>query len=286
MNLKKLALPEQFLLPRKVLSGFAFGIGVTITVLALLMLNNSLGGPSVEPTIQGFQSVRQGRVLNETQVEDASQVAVAGQASVSGKSQWRNFTEQLKNGSFTAEVNRSVENDEGVSVDLDGVVKAVEKTPLANVSEVVKNGGFTGEAVRVVGNVNISGRAVVGMNPGVEGNKVRENNNVSDILYNAELGNSIRGEEKASVANRVGNSTENDKNITSMSSSQLKKTQSDSYEKCDIFDGKWVKDDSKPYYPPGSCPYIDKDFDCHLNGRPDDGYIKWKWQPKGCDIPR
>ncbi|RDX80540.1 Protein trichome birefringence-like 2, partial [Mucuna pruriens] len=61
----------------------------------------------------------------------------------------------------------------------------------------------------------------------------------------------------------------------------------DSVGKCDIFDGKWVRDDEwKPYYPLGSCPYIDRDFDCHLNGRPDSDYVKWKWQPNGCDIPR
>ncbi|KAG5050737.1 hypothetical protein JHK87_002935 [Glycine soja] len=54
---------------------------------------------------------------------------------------------------------------------------------------------------------------------------------------------------------------------------------------CDIFDGKWVRDESKPYYPLGSCPHVDRDFDCHLNGRPDSEYVKWKWQPNGCDIP-
>lgn len=58
------------------------------------------------------------------------------------------------------------------------------------------------------------------------------------------------------------------------------------YGDCDIFYGRWVKDDSKPYYPPGSCPYIDRDFDCHRNKRPDAGYVKWRWQPHGCDIPR
>ncbi|KAF8016250.1 hypothetical protein BT93_H1684 [Corymbia citriodora subsp. variegata] len=56
-------------------------------------------------------------------------------------------------------------------------------------------------------------------------------------------------------------------------------------EDCDIFDGRWVRDDSKPYYPAKSCPYVDRDFNCHLNGRPDDGFVKWKWQPNGCDIP-
>ncbi|KAF7809317.1 protein trichome birefringence-like 2 [Senna tora] len=59
------------------------------------------------------------------------------------------------------------------------------------------------------------------------------------------------------------------------------------YEECDIFEGKWVRDESsKPYYPLGSCPHIDRDFNCHLNGRPDSEYVKWKWQPNECDIPR
>ncbi|CAO2829280.1 unnamed protein product [Amaranthus hypochondriacus] len=55
---------------------------------------------------------------------------------------------------------------------------------------------------------------------------------------------------------------------------------------CDFFEGKWVKDDDLPHYPPGSCPYIDKDFNCHLNGRPDKGFYRWKWQPFQCNIPR
>ncbi|XP_030471983.2 protein trichome birefringence-like 2 [Syzygium oleosum] len=54
---------------------------------------------------------------------------------------------------------------------------------------------------------------------------------------------------------------------------------------CDIFGGRWVRDDSKPYYPANSCPYVDRDFNCQLNGRPDDGFVKWKWQPNGCDMP-
>ncbi|GAB2220472.1 hypothetical protein Droror1_Dr00008124 [Drosera rotundifolia] len=57
-------------------------------------------------------------------------------------------------------------------------------------------------------------------------------------------------------------------------------------DECDYFDGRWVRDDTRPYYPPGSCHYVDKSFNCHLNGRPDDGYLKWRWQPYGCDIPR
>lgn len=56
--------------------------------------------------------------------------------------------------------------------------------------------------------------------------------------------------------------------------------------KCDIFDGRWVRDERQPFYPAGSCPYVDGDFNCHKNGRPDDSFLKWRWQPYHCDIPR
>ncbi|KAL0339546.1 UNVERIFIED_CONTAM: protein trichome birefringence [Sesamum radiatum] len=55
---------------------------------------------------------------------------------------------------------------------------------------------------------------------------------------------------------------------------------------CDMFDGNWVKDDSYPLYNPGSCSLIDEQFNCFLNGRPDNGYHKLKWKPKGCTLPR
>ncbi|XP_078431363.1 protein trichome birefringence-like 2 isoform X2 [Wolffia australiana] len=54
---------------------------------------------------------------------------------------------------------------------------------------------------------------------------------------------------------------------------------------CDIFDGRWVRDETKPLYPPGSCPFIDPDFNCHENGRPDQDFLRWRWQPNACEIP-
>ncbi|XP_039021723.1 protein trichome birefringence-like isoform X2 [Hibiscus syriacus] len=55
---------------------------------------------------------------------------------------------------------------------------------------------------------------------------------------------------------------------------------------CDFFDGKWVKDKSYPLYKPGSCSFVDHQFSCFANGRRDEGYLKWKWKPKGCTLPR
>ncbi|RCV34457.1 hypothetical protein SETIT_7G160900v2 [Setaria italica] len=59
-----------------------------------------------------------------------------------------------------------------------------------------------------------------------------------------------------------------------------------SFARCDVFNGRWVRDESYGFYPPKSCALIDDDFNCHKNGRPDSDYLKWRWQPQGCDIPR
>ncbi|KAK4738016.1 hypothetical protein R3W88_001713 [Solanum pinnatisectum] len=55
---------------------------------------------------------------------------------------------------------------------------------------------------------------------------------------------------------------------------------------CDISKGKWVFDESYPLYTNASCPYIDEGFSCETNGRLDKNYMKWRWQPQDCDIPR
>ncbi|KAJ9153379.1 hypothetical protein P3X46_026824 [Hevea brasiliensis] len=56
--------------------------------------------------------------------------------------------------------------------------------------------------------------------------------------------------------------------------------------RCNIFDGRWVKDNSYPLFEPGSCPHIDEPFNCFINGRPDNGYQKYRWQPDDCNIPK
>ena len=58
------------------------------------------------------------------------------------------------------------------------------------------------------------------------------------------------------------------------------------FAKCDLFSGGWVREESYAFYPPRSCPHIDDDFNCHKNGRQDTGFLNWRWQPSGCDIPR
>ncbi|KAG6399505.1 hypothetical protein SASPL_140986 [Salvia splendens] len=60
----------------------------------------------------------------------------------------------------------------------------------------------------------------------------------------------------------------------------------DELAECDLFDGNWVRDESYPLYSPGSCSLIDEQFNCFLNGRPDNSYLKLKWKPKSCNLPR
>ncbi|KAF7153442.1 hypothetical protein RHSIM_Rhsim01G0291200 [Rhododendron simsii] len=55
---------------------------------------------------------------------------------------------------------------------------------------------------------------------------------------------------------------------------------------CDVTKGRWVFDENYALYTNVSCPFIDEGFDCQGNGRLDKEYMKWRWQPQDCDIPR
>ncbi|KAL3517560.1 hypothetical protein ACH5RR_020149 [Cinchona calisaya] len=55
---------------------------------------------------------------------------------------------------------------------------------------------------------------------------------------------------------------------------------------CNIFDGDWVWDESYPLYKSEDCMLMDGGFRCSENGRPDNFYTKWRWQPKDCNLSR
>lgn len=55
---------------------------------------------------------------------------------------------------------------------------------------------------------------------------------------------------------------------------------------CNIFSGKWVYDAQYPLYDYASCPFIDTEFNCLLYKRPDKLYLKYRWQPFSCNLPR
>lgn len=57
-------------------------------------------------------------------------------------------------------------------------------------------------------------------------------------------------------------------------------------EQCDLFTGTWVVDESYPLYKPATCPFIEREFRCVANGRPDLIYTHYRWKPLSCNLLR
>lgn len=58
-------------------------------------------------------------------------------------------------------------------------------------------------------------------------------------------------------------------------------------ESCDLFDGRWVYDDvNYPLYKEPECTFLTEQVTCLRNGRRDDSFQKWRWQPTHCALPR
>lgn len=69
------------------------------------------------------------------------------------------------------------------------------------------------------------------------------------------------------------------------SKQQVKNIGAESLKKCDIFTGEWVPNPDAPYYTNNTCYSIQEHQNCMKFGRPDNGYLKWKWKPDGCELP-
>ncbi|CAN6344151.1 unnamed protein product [Urochloa humidicola] len=55
---------------------------------------------------------------------------------------------------------------------------------------------------------------------------------------------------------------------------------------CDLSSGRWVFDNvSTPAYREKECTFLTKQVTCLANGRPDDTWQYWKWQPNDCSLP-
>ncbi|KAF7828163.1 protein trichome birefringence-like 23 [Senna tora] len=57
-------------------------------------------------------------------------------------------------------------------------------------------------------------------------------------------------------------------------------------EKCDVLVGDWVPNPSGPVYNNESCKFIESHQNCLTNGRPDRGFMNWRWSPRDCELPQ
>ncbi|EYU44283.1 hypothetical protein ABFS82_08G038800 [Erythranthe guttata] len=55
--------------------------------------------------------------------------------------------------------------------------------------------------------------------------------------------------------------------------------------KCDLFSGEWVPNPDGPYYTNTTCYSIQDHQNCMRFGRPDLGFMKWRWKPDECELP-
>lgn len=299
MDVKKHFSSEQLSPRGKAFSRLGWALVASLIVITGLLLNNSLQGAPVVGS--QFQASYSYSVTNTTLSLNSSSYPSSADSVPFG-----NATEELQkhvdteknkieiNGNvskvaeiqdfFESEGDDEVDLEDGVDVENseEGTNKAgnlgVEEEPngtqLGNFSaETVNNGTLIGENV-----MNASDKVAV-EGEFVDNNVTTENNNVDNLSNNSKIVGLSAGEEKAMELNDRGN--------LGADPQAVKGPNEYSFETCDLFDGRWVWDDhSKPYYRPGSCPYLDKGFECQKNGRPDNSYIKWKWQPNGCDLPR
>ncbi|KAK8485819.1 hypothetical protein V6N11_012847 [Hibiscus sabdariffa] len=71
-------------------------------------------------------------------------------------------------------------------------------------------------------------------------------------------------------------------NPTHPSSSSIGKV----VEFCSYNNGRWVHDKMGPLYNGSSCGTIKEAQNCISHGRPDIGYLYWRWKPRRCKLPR
>lgn len=56
---------------------------------------------------------------------------------------------------------------------------------------------------------------------------------------------------------------------------------------CDLSAGRWVFDDASfPLYYEEECRFLTLQVTCARNGRRDDKFQQWRWQPNDCSLPR
>ncbi|XP_076937165.1 protein trichome birefringence-like 2 [Bidens hawaiensis] len=255
MNIKKLGaisdhIPNCASSRKRVVSVYWLGFVSIFVLLVILFSTFSFKNPNSDKVFfQGFNTSNNRIVVeNITKLEQNPKTLVGGNKAESNVS---NIDIRLK---------------------LLGIYGKENNTHFGNFTNNVKNGSFSEISVKVVGfkDTHLI-KAKDDVKNGTFSELITINPNEEKVTNFQENGNfSVQAADLEQDHGKI---------------SQILRDFSSSFEDCDIFNGRWVKDDSKPYYPAGSCPFIDRDFNCHLNKRPDDEFVKWRWQPFECEIP-
>ncbi|KAK6928001.1 Trichome birefringence-like, N-terminal domain [Dillenia turbinata] len=59
-----------------------------------------------------------------------------------------------------------------------------------------------------------------------------------------------------------------------------------SRKECDLFSGEWIWDPEGPYYTNDTCVAIQDHQNCLKYQREDLDFLKWKWKPNDCELPK
>ncbi|CAL4885150.1 unnamed protein product [Urochloa decumbens] len=85
---------------------------------------------------------------------------------------------------------------------------------------------------------------------------------------------------------RVASSTTSSSLLPSPTNSSSLASPATTVGSCDLARGQWVPDDEAPYYTNLTCQFIDDHQNCMKFGKPSLEFMRWRWQPDGCDLPR
>ncbi|KAL6521680.1 hypothetical protein OROGR_018249 [Orobanche gracilis] len=82
-----------------------------------------------------------------------------------------------------------------------------------------------------------------------------------------------------------GGGEEDDDKTMSMKNREKVRTRLLDDGKCDLFSGEWVPNPDGPYYTNETCGAIQEHQNCLKFGRPDRGFLRWRWKPDDCELP-
>ncbi|XP_020270087.1 protein trichome birefringence-like [Asparagus officinalis] len=254
----------------------------------ILGSGSGVNGSQIENQTQvGFGSVENG-VLRENQTDggvlNENSTETGGGSGVTEQKQGNPEVEikkgeasesknQTDNGSESQGIGASKENQTAIGPGGSEVTERKQGTT----EVVIKKGGVSESKNKTQGETESQGIAV--------SKESRTSTSEAPLKSNVDP-SSTQKESKANSTSSIAKTNESMELSSNGSNEKKKEKRIEDMIGCDLFHGHWVKDESYPLYPEGSCPNIDESFNCYRNGRPDRNYQKLRWQPTGCNIPR